>query len=119
MTGRRRPGPPSASSRPRNPDLQNGRGGDQYSYKVTNNGNVTITAPFTVRTQCADELSTDADQARADAFITCTASYTIGQSDLNGGSVTKLHRAGTSAPPRDLRPRQATVTAVQGPRSRS
>ena len=60
-----------------------------YSYKVTNNGNVTITAPFTV----FDDKTTDESCPGAPAslaptqFTTCISHYTITQADIDAGSV--------------------------------
>lgn len=64
-----------------------------YSYELTNNGNVTLYAPYTV----ADDKSTDEDctAGAPDSLApgeshTCTASYTITQADLDDGSVTNV-----------------------------
>jgi uncharacterized repeat protein (TIGR01451 family) len=84
-----------------------------YSYLVTNAGTVTLSGPFTV----SDDQATDencpatATLAPGDS-ITCTASYTITQADLDAGSVTNVASAtnGTVTSPTDTQ----TVTAVQG-----
>ncbi|HSN54682.1 MAG TPA: hypothetical protein VLT32_08415, partial [Candidatus Sulfomarinibacteraceae bacterium] len=61
-----------------------------YSYELTNSGNVTLTQPFTV----VDDKSTDEQCPATPASlapgesITCSASYTISQADLDAGSVT-------------------------------
>jgi uncharacterized repeat protein (TIGR01451 family) len=59
-----------------------------YSYELTNTGNVTLSGPFTV----SDDKATVTCPATATlapaAFITCSASYTITQSDLDAGLVT-------------------------------
>ncbi len=67
-----------------------------YSYLVTNSGNVSLAGPVTV----ADDKATDescpdvSTVGNGDGFldpgesVTCTASYTITQADLNAGSVT-------------------------------
>ena len=59
-----------------------------YSFKVTNSGNVTLTGPFTVADNKATDESCPATASLAPgAFITCTASYTVTQADLDAGSV--------------------------------
>ena len=74
-----------------------------YSYLVTNNGNVTLSGPFTV----SDDKSTDeACPATPTSLapgesVTCTASYTISQADLDAGSVKNTARGtASSAAPR-------------------
>jgi uncharacterized repeat protein (TIGR01451 family) len=93
-----------------------------YSYLVTNSGNVTLYQPFTID----DDTSTDESCPAAPASlapgesITCSASYTITQADLDAGSVTNVASAtGKDAPeggndvtsPTD----EETVTAVPNP----
>ena len=91
-----------------------------YSYKVTNSGNVTIDQPITID----DDIATDevcpavpADLAPGDS-ITCAASHTITQNDLDAGSVTNTADATGIDPngapvtsPED----DETVTANQDP----
>lgn len=64
-----------------------------YSYLVTNTGNVTIAGPITV----ADNLTTVACPVVASlvpgATVTCLASYTIGVNDLAVGSTTNVATA--------------------------
>jgi large repetitive protein len=89
-----------------------------YSYLVTNTGNVRLAGPVTV----ADDKATVSCPAVStvgnnDGFldpgeaVTCTASHTITQADLNNGSVTNTARAsaGEVLSPED----RATVDAVQ------
>ena len=62
-----------------------------YSYSVANGGNVTIAGPITV----VDNLTTVtcpvvASLAPSDAPVVCTASYTLGVSDLALGSTTNV-----------------------------
>jgi hypothetical protein len=62
-----------------------------YSYVLTNNGNVSLHPPYTV----ADDKATVTCPAIPDplvplATVTCTASYTIVQADLDAGSVVNL-----------------------------
>ena len=89
-----------------------------YSYLVTNTGNVRLAGPVTV----ADDKATVVCPAlstvgNADSFldpaeaVTCTASYSITQADLNGGSVTNVAKA--SADGIDSNPDSETVDAVQ------
>jgi large repetitive protein len=68
-----------------------------YSYVVTNTGNVTITGPITV----ADNLTTVtcpviaslAPSPGPGSTVSCTASYTIGANDLTVGSTTNIATA--------------------------
>ena len=83
-----------------------------YSYLVTNSGNVTLSGPFTVSDDKATDESCPITASLAPgASITCTASYTIGQADLDAGLVTNVASAsnGTVTSPTDTE----TVTAVQ------
>ena len=89
-----------------------------YSYLVTNTGNVTLSGPFTV----TDDRSTDeACPATATlaplASITCTATYTITQADLDAGDVTNIASAhGTfGGNPVDSTTDSETVNADQNP----
>ena len=84
-----------------------------YSFLVTNSGNVTLSGPFTVSDDKAtDESCPETTSLAPLAYITCTASYTITQSDLDSGSVTNIASAsnGTVTSPTDTE----TVTAVAG-----
>ena len=84
-----------------------------YSYLVTNSGNVRLAGPVTV----ADDKATVSCPALSDGFldpgesITCSASYSITQADLNNGSVTNTAKA--SAGGIDSNEDKATVDAVQ------
>ena len=91
-----------------------------YSYLVTNTGNVRLAGPVTV----ADDKATVTCPAVStvgndDSFldpgeaVTCTASYTITQADLNSGSVTNVAKA--SAAGIDSNEDTETVTAVRNP----
>ena len=90
-----------------------------YSYLVKNTGNVRLAGPVTVAddkaTVSCPNLNTVGnnwtrflDPAEA---ITCTASYTITQADLNAGSVTNTAKA--SAGGIDSNEDKATVNADQ------
>jgi LPXTG-site transpeptidase (sortase) family protein len=92
-----------------------------YHYLVTNTGNVRRPNPVTI----TDDQSTDESCPNTntvgnnDGFldptesITCTASHTVTQADLNAGSLTNhatAHVGGT-----DSNQDQATATTTQGP----
>ena len=89
-----------------------------YSYLVTNTGNVRLAGPVTVTddkaTVTCPAVSTVGNN---DSFldpgeaVTCTASYTITQADLNSGSVTNIAKA--SAAGIDSNEDTETVNAVQ------
>jgi LPXTG-site transpeptidase (sortase) family protein len=87
-----------------------------YSFEVTNSGNVTLSGPFTV----ADDYATDEScpaTASLDSgdSLTCTASYTIAQPDLDAGMVTNTATASGSfgGSPVTSAPDSETVTALQ------
>jgi len=84
-----------------------------YSYLVTNSGDVTLDGPFTVSDNKATASCPATASLAPGASITCTASYTIGQGDLDAGSVTNVASASNGAvtSPTDTE----TVTAVQNP----
>ncbi len=92
-----------------------------YSFLVTNSGNVSLTGPVTIDDDIADDEDCPAvdtvgnfdDEFDPGEQITCTASYTITQDDLNAGSVTNV--ASASADEMTSPTDTATVTADQGP----
>jgi uncharacterized repeat protein (TIGR01451 family) len=61
-----------------------------YSYDLTNTGNVTLYQPFTVDDDLADDESCPGTPSSLapDEFITCTATYTILDADIIAESVT-------------------------------
>ncbi|WP_139187839.1 OmpA family protein [Pseudoxanthomonas sp. CF385] len=87
-----------------------------YSYLVTNSGNTTITSAITV---VDDRIATvtcpalPAGGLLPTQSITCSATYTVTQADLDAGTVTNIARAsdGTTTSPTDT----VTVTATQTP----
>jgi fimbrial isopeptide formation D2 family protein/uncharacterized repeat protein (TIGR01451 family) len=87
-----------------------------YAYRVTNTGNVTITA-VTVSDDKIATVSCPAAPLAPGANTTCTASYTITQADLDAGSVTNNASAtgtpaqGTLVPATD----SAIATATTAP----
>jgi uncharacterized repeat protein (TIGR01451 family) len=83
-----------------------------YSYLVKNTGNVTLAGPVTVTDDKAT-VTCPAGGLAPGAEMTCTASYTIAQADLDGGSVKNTAKA--SANGTDSNTADATVTAVQSP----
>ena len=82
-----------------------------YSYVVKNTGNVTLAGPFTVNDDKVGAVSCPAGSLAPNATVTCTASYTIMQADLDAGSITN-HATATDGT-LISNPAQATVTAVQ------
>ncbi|MDA9208298.1 hypothetical protein N9O61_05365 [Octadecabacter sp.] len=71
-----------------------------YDYVVTNDGNMTLTAPITVaddQTTVTCPAFTGGELAPTDS-ITCTATYTVDQDDLDTGSVTNLATASIRQP---------------------
>ena len=91
-----------------------------YSYLVTNTGNVTISGPISVADNNVDAAATcpAGDLAASGGTTTCTAQHTITQADLDAGSVTNVASASGTDPngnpvtsPTDTE----TVTAIQNP----
>jgi hypothetical protein len=60
----------------------------EYTYVVTNTGNVTLEGPFTVIDDKAIVSCPDVASLAPGASITCSASYIITEADLEAGSVT-------------------------------
>jgi len=89
-----------------------------YTYTATNDGNVTLSAPYAVSDDktTVDCPSTPSALAPG-AHVTCTATYLITQADLDAGSVTN-HATATAffdETKVTSNQAQATVTADQGP----
>ncbi len=85
-----------------------------YSFRVTNNGNTTLTQPITVSDSKITGVTCPALPAGGlipAAFITCTASYTITQADLDAGSV--VNTASASSGPLTSPTTTHTLTATQ------
>jgi LPXTG-site transpeptidase (sortase) family protein len=91
-----------------------------YSYLVTNTGNVILDGPFTVTDDRSTDESCPATATLAPgAFITCTASYTVTQADITAGSVTNIASAHGSfgGVPVDSPTDSETVNYVAAPTS--
>jgi len=89
-----------------------------YSFTVTNTGNVTIYGPITVSGDKTSGETCPPGDLIPGAFITCTASYTITQADLDSGSVTNFADATGTAPGGGLITSNLdanTISAVQTP----
>ena len=84
-----------------------------YSYVVKNVGNVTLSGPFTVTDDKATATCPATATLAPNATITCTASYSVSQADLDAGSVTNIASAsnGQVTSPTDTE----TATAVKSP----
>ena len=87
-----------------------------YSYFVTNDGNVTITAPLTVSDDKITSVVCPALPSGGllpNAVLECTADYAVTQADLDAGTVTNIASAsdGTIVSPTDT----ATITGTQTP----
>ena len=87
-----------------------------YSYKVTNGGTVPLTPPYAVSDNKATVTCPQTpNPLNPNAFITCTASYTVTQADLDAGSVTNIATATAKYGADTVTSNQDTVTvpAVQ------
>ena len=89
-----------------------------YSYKVTNSGNVALTPPYAV----SDNKTTvtcpqTPNPLPVGQFITCTATYTVTQADLDAGQVVNIATASAMYGANPVTSNQDTVTvpALQGP----
>lgn len=85
-----------------------------YSYLVTNSGNMALSGPFTVSDdQATDETCPATASLAPGASITCTATDTVTQQDIDNGSLVNIASAsnGTVTSATDT----ATVNAVQTP----
>ena len=87
-----------------------------YSYVLKNTGNVTLSGPFTV----TDDKATvtcppDVTSLAVGDTLTCTASHTVTQADVDAGSITNIAKghAFFGATPVDSNEDTKTVTADQ------
>jgi uncharacterized repeat protein (TIGR01451 family) len=64
-----------------------------YSYVLTNTGNVTLAGPFTVTDDKVTVACPDDTTLAPGAHITCTATYTVVQADIDAGHVTNVATA--------------------------
>ena len=79
---------PGARTRPVTPPTYDTLGETlSYSYVVTNTGNVTLTVPVTVTDDRATVDLPDRRCSRPGESLTCTATYTVTQADLDAGAV--------------------------------
>ncbi|MFC3417884.1 DUF7507 domain-containing protein [Algoriphagus hitonicola] len=68
----------------------------EYSYLITNSGNVVLAGPFTVTDDKIATIAPVDGPLAPGASVTVTATYTITQEDLNAGSVTNTASASTT-----------------------
>jgi uncharacterized repeat protein (TIGR01451 family) len=85
-----------------------------YTFTLTNSGDVTLVAPFTVTDdQAADEACPSTPTSLAPgAKITCTASDTTTQADLDAGQLTNIATAQAKAGSSTVTSGQATATVT-------
>jgi len=81
-----------------------------YSYVVLNSGNVTLSGPFTVTDNKVTVTCPVTTNLAPSASITCTASYTVIQADLDAGSITNTATASNGTVTSDQA--QATVNYI-------
>ena len=90
-----------------------------YTYVITNTGNVTLPGPFSVSDDKASVTCSAAPVGGLipGASLTCSATYSITQADLDAGLVTNTAKASTTYDTNTIysNEAQATVTAVQSP----
>jgi len=72
-----------------------------YTYTINNTGNTVLTTPFTVTDNQTGTISPCGSvPLNPGASTSCTATYTIKQSDIDNGSVTN---AATASPPQSMK----------------
>jgi hypothetical protein len=86
----------------------------EYSYELTNTGDVILEGPFTVTDDKATVTCPDVASLAPTESITCTASYTITWDDVLAGSVTNTATASGAflGDPVNSDPAEVTVTGV-------
>jgi len=87
-----------------------------YSYRVTNTGNATFTNPVTVNDDKIASVTCPAlpgGVLAPGAFITCSASYTTTQADVDAGGVTNIASATSGAT--TSAPTNLTITSTRTP----
>ena len=87
-----------------------------YSYQLTNIGNVTLSGPFTVTdNKITGDIACPAVTLAPGAFTTCTANYTVTQADLDTGSVTNIAQGHVTYDGEeiDLNEDSLTITGIQ------
>src|ERR1051326_45580 len=87
-----------------------------YTYTVTNSGNVTIAGPFTISDN-KTTVTCPVSNLIPGASLTCTATYSVTQADLDAGSVTNTAAASGNfnGSPVTSPTATATVNAIQTP----
>ncbi|VBB43368.1 hypothetical protein TRIP_B250428 [uncultured Desulfatiglans sp.] len=83
-----------------------------YTFEVTNIGNVTIKGPITINDDKATDESCPAGDLPPGGSITCLATYTITQNDLDFGSVTNTATASGQYDEQTIISNEDTVTIV-------
>ena len=88
-----------------------------YSYLVTNSGDLTISGPVSVIDNNVDAAaSCPAGNLAPDASMTCTASRTVSQDDLDAGSITNVaYATGTAPDGAEVRSPTDTLTVTAAP----
>jgi len=89
-----------------------------YTYTLTNTGNVTLTTPSVTDDKLSNETCADTSPLAPGATRNCTGTYTITQADLDAGSVINQATASAilGASTVTSNPASATVTTYVGPR---
>jgi parallel beta-helix repeat protein len=88
-----------------------------YNYVVKNIGNVSLPGPFSVSDDKLGTISCPTGSLAPNASVTCTASYSIQQADLDTGSITNKATASTTYGGNNVTSNQAqvTISATQNP----
>ncbi len=88
-----------------------------YTYVLTNSGNVTLDGPFTISDDKTTVTCPATGSLAPEDHITCTASYAVTQADLDAGSVTNAATGQGKFRDNPVQSNQATasVTAMGNP----
>jgi len=83
-----------------------------YTYTLTNTGNVTLTAPYSVTDDrvASVDCSAAASPLSPGQSTTCTATYTITPADISAGSITNLATASATFGSTQVNSSQASAT---------
>lgn len=87
-----------------------------YTYTLTNNGNVTLASPYNVSDNKINQISCPSTSNLAPgASTTCTATYSIKNSDINAGVVTNTATATAKFGTQTVTSNQASASVVTAP----
>src|SRR5207237_65704 len=81
-----------------------------YAYTITNTGNVTLTGPFNVSDDKVSVTCAQPASLAPGGTVSCSATYTLTQADIDAGSVTNHATASAKFGSTTVSSAQATAT---------